>query len=449
MDGFNNFKRAVFALALFLFLIFVPLISAVQIEMNENYSSGETLIAKITGNFIDIPSANNIFLYKDWHIPSPAEFHVSKIKNDYYAYAVLTGKSAGNYSLKIKDVRYYQVNTIIDEDIVKNFTIENSTADFYVIPGFLETDKDFSLKLTSLKDSDVLVKINSKASDSGSDFFDSLFGGGSSDENSESNITLSPGESKNITLKLDRNITEPTLEKINLSSENTFYSVPVYMVVENTTKDIGTGNLRFSSVILNVSLATNSNTTRILYLENLGNDSIENISVYVSGPLSQYVNISAKNIDKISKNSSMRIDLVFISESSEKSLEGQITARYLNESDSSYEYEYAAVFLNFVKDYVPPEGSNESIPTETKTCSQLEGEICSGTQTCSGESVYALDNLCCLDSCSSEGQKSTSYGKWFGWGLLGLVIIFLSWFFLKKFRRVSTPVNLIKIAKGK
>jgi len=96
-----------------------------------------------------------------------------------------------------------------------------------------------------------------------------------------------------------------------------------------------------------------------------------------------------------------------------------------------------------------PEGSNESIPTETKTCSQLEGEICSGTQTCSGESVYALDNLCCLDSCSSEGQKSTSYGKWFGWGLLGLVIIFLSWFFLKKFRRVSTPVNLIKIAKGK
>jgi len=330
MDGFNNFKRAVFALALFLFLIFVPLISAVQIEMNENYSSGETLIAKITGNFIDIPSANNIFLYKDWHIPSPAEFHVSKIKNDYYAYAVLTGKSAGNYSLKIKDVRYYQVNTIIDEDIVKNFTIENSTADFYVIPGFLETDKDFSLKLTSLKDSDVLVKINSKASDSGSDFFDSLFGGGSSDENSESNITLSPGESKNITLKLDRNITEPTLEKINLSSENTFYSVPVYMVVENTTKDIGTGNLRFSSVILNVSLATNSNTTRILYLENLGNDSIENISVYVSGPLSQYVNISAKNIDKISKNSSMRIDLVFISESSEKSLEGQITARYLN-----------------------------------------------------------------------------------------------------------------------
>lgn len=448
MNRHNNFKRIVLALALFLFLTSVPLISAANIEINENYSSGETLIAKITGNFVDIPSSNNIFLYKDWHIASPVEFHVSKINKDYYAYAVLTGKSAGNYSLKIKGVRYYQANTIIDEDIIRNFTIENSTADFYVIPGFLSTDKDFSLKLTNLKDNDVFVKINPENSGSGSDFFDSLFGG-SSESSSESNITLSAGESRNITLKLDRNITEPTLEKINLSSENTFYSIPIYMIVENTTKDIGTGNLRFSSAILNVSLATNSNTTRILYLENLGNDSVENISIYFSDSLSQYVNISSKNIDKISKNSSTRIDLLFTSGNSEKVLEGQITARYVNESDSSYVYEYAAVFLNFVKDYVPPEGSNESIPTETKTCSQLEGEICSGIQTCSGESVYALDNLCCLGSCAEEEQKSTSYGKWFGWGLLGLVIIFLAWFFLKKFRRVSTPVNLIKIAKGK
>lgn len=447
-----SFLKIFLSLVIFLFLI-IPSVSAIEIQLNENYSIGETLIAKISGNFVDTPNSNNIFLYQDGHIPVPTQFSVSRIDNTYYAYTTLIDKSAGNYSLKIKNVRYYQVNTILDDDLIKNFTIKNEIADFYVIPGFLDTDKDFSLKLTSLKDNDVVVYVNPEKSSSSSSFFDSLFGGNSDSEetDSEFNVTLSSGQSKNITLYLDRTLTEPTLKIINISSENTDYSIPVYMNVENTTKDVGTGNLRFSSVVFNVSLATNSNTTRVLYLENTGNDSVENITLYVSSALAPYINLSEENLSSIPKNSSKRIDITFISGEFEKNIEGQITARYLNSTDSTYIYEYSAVFLSFVKDYIPSTGDNSTnIPTDTKTCSELNGKICSSSETCSGDSVYAKDSLCCLDSCvSKDTEEKSSYGKWFGWGLVAVILIFLAWFFLKKFRKVSTPINLIQISKGK
>ena len=103
-------------------LIILPtFISAVQIEMRDAYSQDETLIAKITGNFVDAFSSENIFFYRE-HVRVPTQFTLSKAGSDYYLYALLSGKTSGNYSLQIQDVRYKVGTQTKEDDVIKNFT---------------------------------------------------------------------------------------------------------------------------------------------------------------------------------------------------------------------------------------------------------------------------------------------------------------------------------------
>ena len=53
-------KVLIIFLALFLF----PIISAVEIEMKDNFDQGETLIAKISGNFYEAISEENVIFYR-------------------------------------------------------------------------------------------------------------------------------------------------------------------------------------------------------------------------------------------------------------------------------------------------------------------------------------------------------------------------------------------------
>ena len=332
-------------------------------------------------------------------------------------------------------------------DIIKNFTITNETADFYVVPGFIKTEDDFFLELTNLRDNKVEVEIsaeNYSDNEDDKDFFDSLFSAGTS----EQKIELSSGdEGKKVNFEFDSDINESKFTTINLSSENTSYSVPVYMEFKENkkTEEKGEGKLTFEPQLVNVSLATNSNTTRIIYLQNTEDISVKNISLYVSESLEPYVSLSITKLDELDENSSTRIELYISSSEDEGNIEGQITAKYENESDDLSAY--FPVSLNFIKDYVPKYEENITIINE-KTCSELNGTICNvTTESCSGESVYANDNKCCLDECEAVEQSST--WEIIGWGLLVLVVLFVAWFLLKRYKRTSNPVDLMKVARGK
>ena len=77
-------------------LLIFPLISAVQINMNSNFSQGQTLIAQVAGNFINQIQKQNILLYNNYErvsfIPT-----VQKIGDDFYIY----GQLLGNISRKL------------------------------------------------------------------------------------------------------------------------------------------------------------------------------------------------------------------------------------------------------------------------------------------------------------------------------------------------------------
>ena len=436
--------KFILLLTIFSILFILPIISAVQIEISDAYSQDETLIAKITGNFIDALSPNNIFFYRE-HVRVPTQFTVSKIASDYYLYALLLGKTPGNYSLQIQDVRYKVGTETKDDDVIKNFTITEDMADFYIVPGFVKTQEDFSLQLTNLKDGNLEVEVTFENSSTPGGFFESLFGSGS--DNSAQTVALSSGQTKKVYFEFDNSLNESAFRAISLESENTSYSVPVYMEFNGTKETKETGKLTFSPLLINVSLATNSNTTRIIYLDNKENASVENISIYVSEALEPYVNLSLTNISEIDENSSIKIELLISSGVDEGNIEGQITAVYKNLSDSDELFANMAIFLGFIKDYVPTYDDNTTV-INTKTCAELSGFKCGSNETCLGQVVSAFDGSCCLIQCVPK-EEGSSTGKYIGWGLVILVVLFLAWFFMKKYKKVSNPVDLLKVAGGK
>lgn len=282
----HNSKSSILLNILFLLIIFsvmlivsVDFISAIQIEMNKEFAQQETMIAKISGNFIDALGNNNILFYRE-HVKVPTQFTLSKISDDYYLYAVLSNKIAGNYSLQIQNAKYKIGTQIKEEDVIKNFTITNNTADFYVVPGFVKTKENFSLELTNLRDNKIEVEItpqnNSNSKETG--FFESLFGTGAGFET----IELSSGQTKKVEFDFDDTLLESDFKGILLESGNTSYSVPVYMEVKNkTTEKEGVGRLNFEPLVLNISIATNSSAKGIIYLKNKENLSVRNVNLCI------------------------------------------------------------------------------------------------------------------------------------------------------------------------
>lgn len=433
-----------------LILVIIPLMSAVEFDMKSNFSQGETLIAKVSGNFLEPILKENVFFYRDGHVRIPLEYNIGKINEEFYIYALLADKEPyNNYSLVIKNVEYMKGNQISEEEIIKDFSITNNTADFSVNPGFIISNGNFFLEVQNLQENKITIQVKTEEtteqesdnesenneSEEDSGFFD-FFGSGNVILNpEEDSFILKSGEIKEILFEV-KEIDKSSLKIIELITDDFKYEIPIYIFTEEETeKEIG---IKFDPSELNLSLPTNSNATRIIYLYNTGEETIENISLSISDSLKSYFNISTNNIEELEKNSSIRIELFFFSEE-ENQILGNIRAYTGDESFSTY----LTISLNFLEDYVPPE---DEIPL-TKTCLELGGVKCSAGEECNAESINTKDGTCCLGIC--EGIEESNLGLIIGIGLLIIVAGIIAWFFIKKYKGAKKKVDLLKIAKGK
>lgn len=433
-------------IALIFILFLLPLASAVQFDMKENFSQGETFMAKVSGNFVQPITEENIFFYRG-HVRVPMDFNLAKINDDFYIYAQLLGKESNNYSLQIKEVEYMQAGQTSEEDLVKNFSINSEIADFSIDPGFLQTDKDFSIKVQNLKDTSITIKINEENVIVGEEkgFFSLLFGNGEVQvgEGLET-VELKSGEIKNILFSIE-NSSEATFKFVKLSTENSEYEIPVYVLTgEGELDEEGQASFRFEPTFSNISLATESDGERIIYLYNDGDLTIENISIEVSSNLEEFLFISIEKVDELEPNESIKITLDIFSDNKEGEFEGYIQAKADLALVASSD-----VFISFIPDYIPPEGFEEEeiIDPAIKTCTQMNGTICGEEEKCEGEKDYARDGECCLVEC--VGSEKTSRGKVVGWAILIIIILFMYWFFTRKYRKSRSDINLLKIARRK
>jgi len=405
-------------------LLIFPLISSVEFEMKKDFDQGETLLAVVSGNFLDQIIRDNIFFYKG-HVRIPMIYEVEKINNDFYIYAMLIRKEQGNYSIIIKDIRYNRGIEIVDEDIVKNFTITENTADFSLNPGFISTSEDFFLEVQNLQEERITVQIDAPEA-----FI------------SETSLELRSGELKRISFKLneDAGNLSSVFEEIKLSSGNTSYSVPVFVMSDiNVVEEENGLNFKFEPHMVDVSIATDSNSKRIVYILNTG-DTVEDIFISVSPLLEPYVTVSPQEINTLEENSTEKIEIFIVSGAEEIIIEGQIFARAENFTSS------LIFVLDFIKDFIPEEPEEEEVIITT--CVQIEGIICGEGERCTGKTSPTKDGICCFAPAICEETPKSQTGKIIGWGVVILIILLLFWFF-KKYKKVKPKVNLLKIGKRK
>jgi len=399
------------------------------VEQKLEFDQGETLVSVVSGNFIDRITRDNVLFFHD-HVQIPMIYEVEKINEDFYIYALLTEKQAGNYSVVISGVRYMKGSQMTDEDIVKNFTITRDTADFSVNPGFVSIAEDFSLEVQNLQEEKITVTL---------DYPEEFI-------TPENSFELSSGQIKEINFQTDTQ--QQVLKNINLSSENTSYSVPVFLdLAESEDNESGESNLsfKFEPQTINVSMPTNSSSRRIVYVLNTG-DMVENISLSVSPGIEEYVTVSPLEINSISKDSAEKIEISIDSGDEEKNISGWITATTESETAGIFSTTLSVV-LEFVADFVPdPEAPEEEIIVTT--CAQLGGVICKEGKVCTGETKSVKDGVCCLAPPVCEEPKKTATGKIIGWSIIVFVLLFLFWFF-KKYKRVRPKVDLLKIARAR
>ncbi|MBU2615653.1 MAG: hypothetical protein KKC19_00965 [Nanoarchaeota archaeon] len=418
-------KSKVFIFSLFLILIFTtPTLLAVETQFTKEsniFDQGETLIAKISGNFIDRITTENILFYQD-HVRIPITYDVKKINDNFYIYSLLLNKPSGNYSLRINDVEYIEGLKITDAEIRMNFTITSETADFYVTPGVVESNDDFFLKLRSLGGATTKVKIDSQ------DAF-----------THNSSVELTSGGTKNVNFFI--NDSEKILREITLSSENTTYTIPVLAGNPKTPFSNKALSFKFEPNTIDVSFATNSEATRIIYIVNNNDEDIEDISLSLSSSLKDYATITPSKIENLKAGETEKVEISFESSEISASISGDVIA------SSNTSTTYLSISLNFIPDYVPSEDDKDTESIIT-TCSQLRGSICASQEVCSEDTIPTKDGLCCPSSASCEGITKSNTGKWIGWGIILLVIVFLAYFF-KKYKKARPSKDLLSVAKGK
>lgn len=421
---------------LFFFLVFLlfPLISAVEFTVHDSYQQGETMIAKVSGNFVTQITENNVFFYKG-HVRIPMDWGMAKINEDYYIYASLVGKTEGNYSVSIEGVKYMKGNEVIQDDIVKNFTITNSTASFSLAPGVVASSSGFSLEVQNLQDNQITVDAVTHAANNSERDISIQQSIGTAKEIS---FSLKSGEIKNIDFVIGNGL--PTFQTISFSSGNLTYEVPVYIFSSSGQQ----GQTPQSSLMIQpseaiYSIPTNNITTKTFYLYNTGGIAITNISLSLSDGINAFVNLSQTIIDNLEPNSNIPIKLSFFSP-------GETDADGTLKAISGDIISYSSISLNFLNDYIPP---NETIQSyTTMTCAEAHGTVCTSTQQCDAETVYAKDNVCCLGNCSTTQSSGSPWtGRIIAIAIVVIIGVLAVWFYFKKFKTAKKPIDLLKIGK--
>lgn len=418
----NNKIPVLFFVCLFL----INGIFAVEITMNKEFQQGETLVAKISGNFLTPLAKSNIFFYRE-HVRVSFEYEIAKVGYDYYIYAFLVGKPAGNYTLSIENTKYSVAGISSEEDIIQNFSLTNEVADFSVKPGFVQASNNFSLTIENLQYHSINIEVST------SEFPEPVYV--LSSGNKDSIFPLSAGEIKKINFFVGE--VGNTLHNLLFSSENTTYKIPASVSGGKTINSelFGKDGFNFQTSNLVLYIPTNFAYKELVYLRNLNDTELEDISLSLSDELAYYAVLSEDKIDTIDGKSNKSIELSFFSEE-EKNVDGYL---YVTIDNKSFSLSVSAKFVE--------NASEIETPSATKTCAEQNATVCNTeTHTCDMNLlVPGKDGWCCLGKCSEI--KTNDSGRIIAVILILLVIILLIWFYFKKYKKSKKPVDLLKVAR--
>lgn len=372
-------KAGIFFLS---FVFAVSLVSSASIEMDSEFDREGLMIVIISGNFEKIPKIEDIVVFRrdTPTIIALENRDLKKIGEDYY-FSAKAPINQGNYTLEIGNIIYRVGREFKDSPLLKNFSVSENLADFSVIPGTISAKESFSIKIENLKE--IGITLSAKLLE-----IEDIF-------------SLRAGESRTLNFNA-KTIPASVLNYLEIETENTKYNIPVFIFEGASDEEPLEKRFEFIPTSINATFATNSPGKRIIYLSNTGGQNLENISLIVSRDLRDLVILSADSLDKLEKDSMVRIEVDFPPQEKEGYYEGHISAR------EGFIYSYLPVSIDFIKDYIPEENDTIDPFPDYKIPPIIEDE-----------------------------PEETNLGKTIGWVILILVILVVAWFFIKKYKGVK------------
>jgi hypothetical protein len=373
-------------------LVMIEFAFAIEITLSkDNYSPKETLQAQITGNF-DTLANENINLYeKGIPRPVPVISELTKQGDVYFYYATLPNKG-GNYTFVIENTKYLSQGEENTSSIIKNFTIiKTNFTSLSVTPGFVITEDDFKIKVTSpFHDASIVATLTAT--------------------NQSRIVDLIESEEKTIDFSVVGINSNRTDVKIGE------YSIPVF-VTSGTTPIYNQKFIFAPSEIIATVSPGNSYFFNIV-VQNFGDVNISNIR------LSSNLNATAyPDIFDLEKGERKIINLTIpVSPKAKNNISGEININHDNKSEKIY------VFFNIT--------TNESRVNLTGTtvipsfsCAG-KGNVCVYPEKCSGDTTDSLEGPCCLGKCGQVAPPA-DYGWIFGVILLA-ILAGLAFFLVKR-----------------
>lgn len=408
-------------------LLILPLISSVDFNVKSEYNKEEAIIAELAGQFYSPPLKENIYFYRG-HVRIAIEPEIAKINEKYYVYASLAGKNPGNYSIVIEDVEYRDAGKITTDDIVRNFTISDNLSVFSIHPGFVSTGDDFSITIDNLQEESIELSISEET----------LLGKETGLSYEEENYTIFPG-TRDIEFTIDKKeISEATIKMLTFSSGEQEYKVPVSIFTDEESSGEILLSFDMAPKEIELTMPTNSNKTKLVYLYNTGTSALNNVKVTLDESLKPYVVLSQDSFGQILPQDNANFVMSIVS-GGEQSLGGKI--KVTTEDGLSDEMR---VSLNFVADYESDEEEQQQDLSTTQTCEEIGGVVCINDEECDGDNVFAKNQFCCIGNCIKPIKSS--WGKLIGWGIVIVLISGAVWFFIK-YKKVKPKIDLLKAVR--
>lgn len=382
-------------LSLLIISLILPSVLALTLVMKDNYQPGETMLIQIQGNVEPI-SLNQIAI-KRINIGIVTDFDVKKIGDNYYIWAQAP-LAENNYTLTIKNISALVLGKPQNLDFSMNFTVSGTPSDYSISPGFISTNKDFSIELNLNLDTPKTIDLNFPIQQS---------------------VILMPGINK-IPFSIS-SINQTQLIQLTIGK----YIIPAYITSnKSVSTPISAQNpLKFIPRIIDDGIPAGSSKTYTIQLLNSGSQDSLDISLNYSN--------SAFSIDYFNTFNLASGDVVLFNLTINSSAEDYIRDNITAESENNKIV--LPIQIQFIHG-IFNSTLNTTLQTNTTLykCVELSGSICTPNQICSGKTVQSLDGFCCTKLCT-ELSSPTSY-SWLGWLLaiiILVVLVYVGWKYIK------------------
>ncbi|MEK6844295.1 MAG: hypothetical protein AABX83_02610 [Nanoarchaeota archaeon] len=383
-------KKIIFFCA-FIFLL-ISTVSAISTDLKSSYEKSETIIIEITGNILE-PISNSQIEFMRGHVAIPLAYESKKLSGKYYLW-IIAPQQENNYTLLIKDITTTVAGRTEKIDFAQNFSVSQNSTDYFIKPGLISTQKDFSIDIYLNEDSNTNISINFPI---------------------EREVILKPGKNT-LDFSLD-NISATTFTKINIGK----YSLPAYIIKVEDEK----AKLRIEP---NTIISTAYFKDVLIYpfqLVNFGDKRLDVKLEYNKDIFS----LSQDNLISLKENSFVELNLTIkeLTDETKKGINEKISFVVDNQKFE------LPVIISFTEN--KSEASTPYIEGSiVYYCTELNGKVCSGGEVCNGEVKPSIDGACCIGECKSEEAKDNS---WIGYLIAGLLVIVVIYIFIR-YRKTKT-----------